>query len=151
MLITDLSFPTVAAQILFNLLNSPKEKRKKWKKTTFTMSYRQDESSDSISLTLRKWYETKQEIDRLEKLVQKYKTIVTKEMNETEKDKVSSPDYIVTRRRQTKTYLSKETVPLEVWNRYSVRTSYDVLTIQKMENVKDKLAKKDKKKKRKSV
>jgi hypothetical protein len=105
-------------------------------------------SHDPISIphTLRKWYETKQELDRLEKLLQKYKSIIVKELNTQGKDRVSSSEYVVSRRRQTKTYLSKDSVPLDVWNKYSVRTYYDVLVIKRAEDTEKK-----KKKKRKSV
>lgn len=84
-----------------------------------------------IENTLRKWDDARKKIEILEDKLKKYKSAVAKEMNKREVDRLTSGGYIVTRRRNTKTYLSKENVPAEIWKEYSTRSSYDAFFLTK--------------------
>ena len=87
--------------------------------------------NDEIDNTLQKWHETKKKIELLEEKLQRYKAIVTKELNKIGSDKLSSGDFSVTRRRTTRTSLSKDNVPEHIWKEYSTRSSFDVLVLSK--------------------
>lgn len=84
-----------------------------------------------IENTLRKWDEARKKIEILEEKLKKYKGIIAKEMNKREVDRLSASGYTVTRRRNTKTFLSKDNVPAEIWKEYSTRSSYDAFFLTK--------------------
>jgi hypothetical protein len=88
-------------------------------------------SSSSLSSTLEKWYEAKEKMAKLEDKINNYKSIVTKELNKNNTDTVTSGGFTVNRRRNTKTYLSKDSVPENVWKQYSVKCSFDSLYLSK--------------------
>lgn len=83
---------------------------------------------------LHDWNTTKQQLEILEEKIQKYKTIIAKEMNKRDIDEIHEGDYIVKRRRNTKTYISKENVPEELWKRYSTKSSFDAFYLSKEKN-----------------
>jgi hypothetical protein len=76
---------------------------------------------------LCKWDESKKKLEILEERIKKYKLAVTKEMNKKDTDKISTGRYTVTRRRNTRTYVTKDNLPAEIWKEYSTRCSYDAL------------------------
>lgn len=80
---------------------------------------------------LSKWNDAKKKITLLEEKIEKYKRCIEKEMNNKSVDKLESASYMIHRRRTTKTYLSKENVPVEVWNKYSSRTSFDTFYLKR--------------------
>jgi hypothetical protein len=84
-----------------------------------------------IENTLRKWDEARKKAEILEEKLKKYKSIIAKEMNKREVDRLSAGGYTVTRRRNTRTYLSKESVPADIWKEYSTRTSFDAFFLTK--------------------
>lgn len=84
-----------------------------------------------IEDTLRKWDQAKKKNEILEEKLKKYKSIIAKEMNTRDVDKLSAGGYTVTRRRNTRSYLSKDNVPADIWKEYSTRTSYDVFFLLK--------------------
>lgn len=84
-----------------------------------------------IAQTLKKWDETRKKIDYLEEKLKKYKTSITKEMNKKEVDKLSAGGFTVTRRRTTRSTLSKDNVPSDIWKEYSTRCSYDTFFLVK--------------------
>jgi hypothetical protein len=85
----------------------------------------------NIGETLRKWDEAKRKMEILEEKVKKYKNIVSKEMNRKEVDRLSADGFVVKRRRNTRTYLTKENVPASIWKEYSTRLSYDAFFLSK--------------------
>ncbi len=78
-----------------------------------------------ISETLHKWYDAKKKMDILEDKIKRYKRDIMKEMNSRETDKLSAGGYSVARRRNTRTYVTKESLPASLWKEYSNRCSYD--------------------------
>jgi hypothetical protein len=82
-----------------------------------------------VETILEKWHEAKRKIDILESKLKKYKSDIGKEMNRKGVDKISSSKYTVSRRRATRTTLSKESVPEEIWKQYSTRSNYDVFSL----------------------
>lgn len=87
------------------------------------MSERKSESN--VSRTLEKWYRAKEKLGKLEEEIKEYKRQIGREMNENNKESLESSEYKVTRRRNTRTYISKESVPKEIWDKYKVRCGFD--------------------------
>jgi hypothetical protein len=79
---------------------------------------------------LSKWDDTKKKLQILESRISKYRSKVSKEMNSRGVDEISSGNYTVTRRRNTRAYITKENLPGDIWEKYSTRCSYDVFFIK---------------------
>lgn len=84
-----------------------------------------------LETTLKKWHDAKSKLELLEEKIKKYKAIVCKEMSKQNVEKLSSGEFTVTRRRNTRTYLSKENVPTDIWKEYSTKCSYDAYFLVK--------------------
>jgi hypothetical protein len=84
-----------------------------------------------IDSVLEKWSEAKEKIDILEAKIKKYKSVVNNEMQRKGVDKISAGRYTVTRRRHTRTSISKENMPEQIWSQYATRSSYDVFSLVK--------------------
>jgi hypothetical protein len=82
-----------------------------------------------IGEILKKWNDAKKKIDILEEKIKKYKVTVSKEMGKLGVDKINKDGYTISRRHQTRTTLSKDSVPADIWNQYSSRCSYDVFIL----------------------
>lgn len=84
-----------------------------------------------IEKILKKWYESKKELEDIEKRIKKYRNEINNELNRKETNKLSYGDYTITRRRNTRSYLTKENVPSSIWQQYAVRCSYDSFYLNK--------------------
>jgi hypothetical protein len=80
-----------------------------------------------IEKILRDWSDAKKKSEKLEDNIKEYKRLISKEMNRQESDKISAGKYTVTRRRNTRTYITKDNLPEDIWKKYSTRCSYDAL------------------------
>ena len=89
--------------------------------------------SEKLETVLEKWHRDKEKIQILEEKLKKYKSIIGKEMNKRNVEKLSEGNFVVSRRKNTRTYLTKDNVPLEIWNRYATKCSFDAyfLSIRK--------------------
>lgn len=85
--------------------------------------------SSDLDTILEKWFEAKEKVGKLESRIEKYKAEIGKLMNAKDVDKISGQKYSVVRRRNTKTYVSKESLPPEIWKEYATKTSYDSFTL----------------------
>jgi effector-binding domain-containing protein len=79
----------------------------------------------NIGETLHKWYKAKKKLELIEKKIDKYKAEITKEMNKTDRDELNGGGYSVSRRRNTRTYVTKENLPVQLWKEYCTQCSYD--------------------------
>lgn len=84
-----------------------------------------------IEEILKKWDSSKEKLVILEKKIEKYKGIISKEMNKKNTDRLSTGNYNVQRRRNTRSFLSKENVPADIWKEYSTKSSYDSFYLSK--------------------
>jgi hypothetical protein len=84
------------------------------------MSY----TSKDINDLLENWHDTKQEIAALEKKCDKYKKLAEKIMIVTGDSKIESSSYSLSKRKMTRYQLTKQNVPKEIWDKYSVEISY---------------------------
>jgi hypothetical protein len=80
---------------------------------------------------LEKWYEAKKKIEDLEDRINEYKNKITKEMNTKNIDKIQTENFCVSRKRNTRSYLTKDNVPVDIWNKYSTRSSFDAFYLTK--------------------
>lgn len=80
---------------------------------------------------LEKWYDSKKKLEEYEEKIKKYKCEIIKQMNKLGKDKISTNNFTVSRRRNIKRYLSKESVPVDLWNKYSIQCNYDSFFLKK--------------------
>lgn len=85
--------------------------------------------SSDLDTILEKWFEAKKKVAILESRIERYKAEVAKAMNAKDVDKISGKKYSVIRRRNTKTYVSKESLPADIWREYATKTSYDSFTL----------------------
>jgi hypothetical protein len=77
-----------------------------------------------IDNLLDNWYKTKQEISVLEEKCEKYKKVSTKLMEQIEKNSLNSASYSLKKIDITKSTISKNDVPNDVWDKYSKKTKY---------------------------
>lgn len=84
----------------------------------------------NLERILSKWDNTKKKLEILESRISKYKSKVSKEMNSRGVDTITSGNYTVNRRRNTRTYITKENLPEDIWKKYSTRCSYDAFFIK---------------------
>lgn len=84
-----------------------------------------------INQVIEKWEEAKDKLKILEEKIDKYKAYISKKMNEKGTDTIETENYKVSRQRASRTYMSKDRVPIDIWDRYSVKTSYDMFRVKK--------------------
>jgi len=84
-----------------------------------------------IEEILKKWDSSKEKLSLLEKKIEKYKGIIAREMNKKNTDRLSAGNYNVQRRRNTRSFLSKESVPADIWKEYSTKSTYDSYYVSK--------------------
>lgn len=80
---------------------------------------------------LSKWDDAKKKLENIEQEISTYKLKVTKEMNSKDTDKISTDNYTVIRRRNTRAYVTKDNLPEDIWKKYSTRCSYDAFYISR--------------------
>jgi len=87
--------------------------------------------SDDIENLLSKWHEAKQEIAVLEKKIEKYKAVATNLMDKNNIDVLTSSNFVLNRKEQNRTTISRKDLPEEIWNRYCKELFYNVFYISK--------------------
>lgn len=87
-----------------------------------------------VNILLERWYETKEQISSLEKKLDKYKKYAEKIMDNNDLDSLSSHTFSLTKREMSRSILSKDDVPKEVWNKYSRNITYPMFVIKKKKN-----------------
>lgn len=80
---------------------------------------------------VEKYLELKSQISELEKRAKKYKDRIELFMNFKSKDKVSFDNIIVSRTLTTRTGLSKQNVPKDIFDKYCTKTSYYTYSFKK--------------------
>lgn len=71
------------------------------------------------------WNTAKKKIRKLENNIEKYKRSIDKVLRENKTNKLTTTNYTLEKRKNTKTTLSRANVPSEIWERYSTRCTYD--------------------------
>jgi len=86
--------------------------------------------SDIIQL-LEHWSNTKEKISKLEEQLEKYKKLATKIMDSNELSTLESQDFILKRRNQDRTFVTKSLLPKDIWDQYAKKSTFTVFTITK--------------------
>jgi hypothetical protein len=84
-----------------------------------------------IDTALNKWNNAKNELTILENNIERYKKSIDKYMIKKNKTKVIGKNFTVEKRTNTRSSLSKSNVPLEIWDRYSTRCTYNSYYLKK--------------------
>lgn len=100
------------------------------RKTNITVN-KMSSQQDHVIEVLKRWYKAKQEIANLEKDCLKYKQFIGKVMDNRNTNVISRGGYVANRRHDSRTILSKSSVPKEVWDKYSTVTYYDSYYVKK--------------------
>lgn len=84
-----------------------------------------------INSLLEKWKECKYQKALLEKKCEKYRKSISQHMDKKGTNQLDSKNYIVTRKNNTRQQLSKQNTPLDIWEKYATRFSYETIHIKK--------------------
>jgi hypothetical protein len=83
----------------------------------------------SFDDVVNKWKLSKEMIKKHEKEEEYYKKIIEKYMNKKEVDKIESSSFCVKRSMQSRSFIDKETLPTDIWNKYKRSSSFYVFRI----------------------
>jgi hypothetical protein len=95
-----------------------------------------DYSTDDIDTLLEKWHDTKEQISILEKKLEKYKKYAERIMDNEDKDEINNSNYSLTRRNMSRTTLSKDDIPKDIWNKYARNINYPMYILRKKKDKK---------------
>lgn len=79
--------------------------------------------SDIVNL-LESWAEDKAELAIIEKRIEKYKKLATRIMDNTGTNNISSSNYTLRRSNMSRTTITKQDVPTQIWEKYARTCSY---------------------------
>jgi hypothetical protein len=87
--------------------------------------------TDNLSFddVVNKWKLSKEMIKKYEKEEEYYKKIIEKYMNKKEVDKIESKYFCVKRSMQTRSFIDRENLSADIWNKYKRSSSFYVFRI----------------------
>ena len=88
-------------------------------------------NTSDIEVHIEKWFKLKEDLNEIEKELEKHKNIVIKYMNENELDKIKSTKNNVSRTLCNRDFLNKKDIPSNIWEKYCKKNSYYVFKINK--------------------
>jgi hypothetical protein len=77
------------------------------------------------------WADAKAALKELEKKEEKLKNKITRELKEDDANTVYTDDYKLTRSKRSRLTISKKDVPKNIWDEYSHKSEFYVLTLTK--------------------
>lgn len=95
-----------------------------------------DYSTDDIDTLLEKWHDTKEQISLLEKRLEKYKKYAERIMDNEDKDEITNLKFSLTRRNMSRTTLSKDDIPKDIWSKYARDINYPMYILRKKKDKK---------------
>lgn len=95
----------------------------------------------NIDTILKKWDEAKQNKIKYEKECELYKDAVQRYMDKKNKNTIDGTYYTVSRRSNTRQQLSKQNVPIDIWDRYATRFTYMSYHFKETKKTKEKMGK----------
>lgn len=90
-----------------------------------------ESSQGTLDTILEKWSSAKEKISKMEEKIEKYKKYVSKSMDSKGVNELASENYTVSKRKNTRNYLSKDSVPKDVWEKYKITSNYESFFIKK--------------------
>lgn len=79
-----------------------------------------------ITVLLERWSQAKNELNELEKRIEKYKRLINRVMENKDTNIISSTQYTLKRKNMTRTTISKRDVPEHIWQKYAHSCTYPV-------------------------
>ena len=95
-----------------------------------------DYDTNDIDTLLEKYNDTKEQISILEKKLEKYKKYAERIMDDEDKDEISNFNFSLTRRNMSRTTLSKNDIPKDIWNKYARNINYPMYILRKKKDKK---------------
>lgn len=86
---------------------------------------------DQLSQILHDWHEAREKVEKYEKKIEKYRELVKKQLEKENKNSISVGEFKVTKTHVVRSTISKQNVPEEIWNKYSKKSTYDVVSLTK--------------------
>ena len=83
-----------------------------------------------LDTLLTKWDESKKRKIQCEKECEQYRSAVERFMNKKNTDTIDASNFIVSRRSTTRQSMAKSNVPLDLWNRYSTRSTFKTYNLK---------------------
>jgi len=90
------------------------------------------ERNDKIDELLERYDATRIQIKDLEEKMDKYKRKIDDLMANKNSDYISGSKYVIKRSMNTRSYLSKEDLPKELWAKYSTSCTFPVYRLSKL-------------------
>ena len=84
-----------------------------------------------INTVLQKWNNAKKQKALYEKECDTYKNAVEIYMTKKNKDSIQGTDFTISKRSNTRQTMSKDNTPIDIWNKYSTRFSYNSYYLKK--------------------
>jgi len=84
-----------------------------------------------IDTLLEKWDKAKKRKSEIEKECDNYKGAVERYMNRKNKNSISGKYYTVNKRQNTRQQISKQCVPVKIWEQYSNSFTYNSYHLKK--------------------
>jgi len=85
--------------------------------------------SDINENMFSEWFRIKQEIKELQKKDLKYKTIVDNYLQDKNKKSMTTNNFKVTKKTQMTCRINKNSIPDDLWQRYSISTPYTTFSL----------------------
>jgi len=95
-----------------------------------------DYDTNDMDTLLEKYNDTKEQISILEKKLEKYKKYAERIMDNEDKDEISNLKFSLTRRNMSRTTLSKDDIPKDIWNKYARNINYPMYILRKKKDKK---------------
>ena len=95
-----------------------------------------DYDTTDIDTLLEKYNDAKEQISILEKKLEKYKKYAEHIMDNEDKDEISNLKFSLTRRNMSRTTLSKDDIPKDIWNKYARNINYPMYILRKQKDKK---------------
>jgi len=77
-----------------------------------------------VNTLLEKWYNAKKKVEKLEANIAKYKKAIDKRMESSKTNRIVGDNYSISKRNNSRTYITKDSVPASIWTQYSSRCTY---------------------------
>lgn len=85
-----------------------------------------------LDTLFKEWYNLKKDKKKLEDREDDIKTLINKIMKKENTNKLEGDNFSVSKKYQTKKYITQKTVPSDIWEKYYKKTEYSVLYLKKI-------------------
>ena len=91
-------------------------------------------SSSELEKLFKEWYKLKAQLKRLEREEERIKKLVHRQMDLEDSNKISSRNYMCSRRNMIRDTLSKRNVPRDVWDQYKTSIKVKQLILKRYDD-----------------